>query len=99
MNGNENDALEQSENESIPEGVQEELDSQAENAENMPENTPADMVYDTEGKTATLTGDKKIINRLLKNPQIAIPLVVGGFIIFIVIFLAATDSSGGNAYV
>ena len=99
MENDENSALDQSKNESIPEELEQELDSQAENAENMPANTPADVVYDTEGKTAILTGSKKIINILLKNPQIAIPLVAGGFIIFIAIFLAATDSSGVNDYV
>ena len=99
MENDENSALDQSKNESIPEELEQELDSQAENAENMPANTPADVVYDTEGKTAILTGSKKIINILLKNPQIAIPLVAGGFIIFIAIFLAAMDSSGVNDYV
>ena len=67
MDNNENDALEQSENESIPEEVEQELDSLAEESENQPENIPANMILNTMGKEAIVSGSKKAIAMLLKK--------------------------------
>ena len=93
MNGNENDALEQSENESIPEGVQEELDSQAENPQT-PAQNPVSMVLDTAGKEAVVSGSKKAIAMLLKKKFLFVALIAGGALILIIILFAVMDSSG-----
>lgn len=99
MDNNENDALEQSENESIPEEVEQELDSLAEESENLPATTPADVAYDTKGKTAVLSGDKKIIAFLIKHPQVALVLGVVVVLMIIIIFFAVSDSAGVDDYV
>lgn len=98
MNGNENDALEQSENESIPEGVQEELDSQAENPQT-PAQNPVSMVLDTAGKEAVVSGSKKAIAMLLKKKFLFVALIAGGALILIIILFAVMDSSGVDDYI
>lgn len=98
MNGNENDALEQSENESIPEGVQEELDSQAKNPQT-PAQNPVSMVLDTAGKEAVVSGSKKAIAMLLKKKFLFVALIAGGALILIIILFAVMDSSGVDDYI
>ena len=99
MDNNENDALEQSENESIPEEVEQELDSLAEESENQPENIPANMTLNTMGKEAIVSGSKKIIAMLLKKKFLFVALIAGGILLFIILFVAVMDSSGVDDYV
>ncbi|HIR74466.1 TPA: hypothetical protein IAB95_03080 [Candidatus Ventrenecus avicola] len=99
MDNNENDALEQSENESIPEEVEQELDSLAEESENQPENIPANMTLNTMGKEAIVSGSKKVIAMLLKKKFLFVALIAGGILLFIILFVAVMDSSGVDDYV
>lgn len=98
MENNEDNLLEQSENESIPEEFQQEVDNQAENLQG-PSNNPVSMVLNTVGKEALVSGSKKAIAMLLKKKFLFVALIAGGALFLIIIIFAIMDSSGVNDYV